>query len=109
ARAPVWNTHGEVITVLPASKPFLRNLRLSIAITPLPICVRAHESVRAEARCSEPKSFQIRPVTENATASSAIYDPQKQKSPTDPCGSFGLPSRSQTSIIDGPANVVRCF
>jgi hypothetical protein len=37
ARAPVWNTQGDVITVLEASNPFLRNLRLSIAITPLPI------------------------------------------------------------------------
>jgi len=41
--------------------------------------VRAHEPVRAEARCPELKSFQIRPLTENATASSAIYDPQNKK------------------------------
>src|SRR2546430_9016065 len=81
ACAPVWKTHGEVIAVPPASKPFLRNLRLSIAITPLPIFVRAHETGRAEARCPEPKSFQIRPITENATAPAAIHGPQKQKKP----------------------------
>jgi hypothetical protein len=34
---------------------------------------------------------------------------EKQKSPTDPRGSFGLPSQSQTSIIDGSANVAREF
>jgi hypothetical protein len=41
--------------------------------------VQAHEPVRAEARCPEPKNFQIRPLTENATASAAIHGQQKQK------------------------------
>jgi hypothetical protein len=70
-----------------------------------PCDLRAHDSVRAEARCRKPKNFQIRPLAENATASPAIYDPQKQKSPTDPRGPFGLPSQSQTSNIDGPAKL----
>jgi hypothetical protein len=71
--------------------------------------VQARVPVRAEARCAEPKSFQIRPFAEYAIASTAIHGPQKQKSPTDPRGSFGLPSRSQTSNIDGPESVARIF
>jgi hypothetical protein len=71
--------------------------------------VQAHEPVRAEARCPELKSFQIRPLTENATASAAIHGQQKQKSPTDPRGPPGLPSQRQTSNIDGPASVARIF
>jgi hypothetical protein len=41
--------------------------------------VQAHQPVRAEARCPEPKSFQIRPITENATAPAAIHGPQNKK------------------------------
>jgi hypothetical protein len=70
ARAPVLKTNGDVINELPASNPFLRNLRLSTAIPTLPF-VQAHQTVRAEARCSAPKNFQIGPFPENAIASAA--------------------------------------
>jgi len=63
--------------------------------------VRAHEPVRAEARCPELKSFQIRPLTENAGGVLGDLRSAKQKSPTDPRGSFGLPSRAgpATSMV----------
>jgi hypothetical protein len=32
-----------------------------------------------------------------------IFSREKQKSPTDPHGSFGLPSQCRTNIIGGPA------
>jgi hypothetical protein len=41
--------------------------------------IKAHLSVRAEARCSVPKIVQIRSIAENATASAAVFDPQNKK------------------------------
>src|SRR5438270_13848315 len=101
ALAPVWKTHGEVITVLPASKPSLRNLRLSIAITPLPIvCGRKNPFAPKHVVPNQKFPDQTAPRKRDCVVGDLRS--AKTKSPTDPRGSFGLPSQSQTSIIDGP-------
>src|SRR5882757_11380614 len=105
ALAPVWKTQGEVITVLEASKPFLRNLRLSIAITPLPMCQGTASRSRRSTFVANQKNSQIGSSLRKRTGVGGVTRPRKQKSPTDPRGSFGLPSQSQTSSIDGSANV----
>jgi hypothetical protein len=94
----VLKTHGDVINELPASNPFLRNLRLSTAITTLPF-VHAHQTVRAEARCSAPKSFQIRSFPENATASAATYDPQNKKARQTLAGLSGYLARAGSATL----------
>src|SRR6185312_3299851 len=69
ACAPVWKTHGEVIAVPPASKPFLRNLRLSIAITPLPIV------------CGRTNPFAPKHVVQNRKISRADRSPKTRRRP----------------------------
>ena len=85
--------------------PACRNLRLSIAMIPLP-CVQRTRIVRAEARCAEPKSPDQTGRRKRRQRRRRSRS-EKQKSQTDPRGSFGLPSRCQTSNIDGPTAMSR--
>jgi hypothetical protein len=108
ARAPVLKTHGEVINELPASNPFLRNLRLSTAITALPFVLGVPTRSRRSTLCRTEKfPDQIVPRERDCVGGDLTI--HKQKSPTDPRGSLGLPSQYRTSNIDGPANVARDF
>src|SRR5579883_710717 len=106
ARAPVLNTEGDVINAPPASNPFLRNLRLSTAITPLPMTPRLmcqdtpHRSrqgallrSRRSASFRHLKTCRSHRAPENAGASAVMHVRKNKKSPTDPRGSLGLPSR----------------
>jgi hypothetical protein len=51
----VLKTHGDVINELPASNPFLRNLRLSTAITPLPFVLGVPTRSRRSTLCRTEK------------------------------------------------------
>jgi len=67
AFAPVWNPHGNAIAMPPASKPFLRNLRVSIAITPLPMM------------CGHTNPFAPKHVVQNGKVSRSDRSPKTQR------------------------------
>src|ERR1700736_3910741 len=82
--------------------PF-KNLRRSIDIVTLPLWPpprwRHAGSVRAEARCFEPKKIPDSPDAGGPDPIRADSRSQKQKSPTDPCESPGLPSLAGSSSL----------
>jgi hypothetical protein len=79
ARAPVLNTHGDVTTALPASSPFFRNLRLSTAITPLPVVFRHTKPFAPKHVVSNRKVSRSDRAPDDAAAPAAILDPKNKK------------------------------
>src|SRR4051812_2033261 len=113
ACAPVENTQGDVINAPPARAPPFRNLRLSTVIPHSPLApdtsLQTRVFGRAEARWFPARNSPRQIEHRQHEGHGKYHSIQKQKSPTDPRGSFGLPSQSQTSIIDGSAKSQEIF